>query len=155
MAKFTLTFKDPDNDHYEIIEKIARQNKLDPDEVQALVSRFTDGEYVTLQFDTAKNKCWVLYEGKEGVNDFKEERDVVLKVTNIRDKYFEGRQTYIATLQGQIDEAMQTYKAESDKKSPAAKNLLRFIEDTRHELNGLKEAERFKNGGEDNSPMLV
>jgi hypothetical protein len=156
MAKFTLTFKDPDNDHYEIIEKIARQNKLDPDEVQALVSRFTDGEYVTIQFDTDKNKCWVLFTNKEGVNDFKPERDVVIKTTDYWEKYTTGRKVHVASLQAQIDEAVTAYQAEEDKKSPAARNLLRFIEDVRQELNGFKGANwNEENGGETNSPFIA
>lgn len=142
MAKFTLTFKDPDNDHYEVIEAVAKSSKLDPDEVQALVNRFTDGEYVTLQFDTDKNKCWVVFTDKEGVDDWQPVQggDVICKATNIRDKYNDGRDAYIGVLQEQLDEALDTYRSEDDKQSSAAKNLLRFIEDTRQELNGLKSA---------------
>jgi hypothetical protein len=154
MAKFTLTFiedRDNDDSHYEIIDTIARQHNLDVGDVQAFVERFVDGNTVTLQFDTEKQKCFVLYAGKEGVNDFKDERDVILKTTNIHDRYFEGRAVYIATLQTQLDEAAETYKQEGDKKSAAAKNLLRFIEDVRQELNGLKAV----NGGESNSSYLV
>jgi hypothetical protein len=154
MAKFTLTFiedRDNDDSHYEIIDTIARQHNLDVGDVQAFVERFVDGNTVTLQFDTEKQKCFVLYAGKEGVNEFKDERDVILKATNIRDRYTDGRKAYMATLQAQLDEATDTYKQESDKQSSASKNLLRFIEDVRQELNGLKAV----NGGENNSSYLV
>ncbi len=155
MAKFTLTFKDRDTDFDDIIDAVAKQNNLDVEEVVKLVHRFTDGAYVTLQFDTEKNKCWVLFNGKEGVDDWKIERDVVIKTTSVHDKYNEGRKAYMASLERQLDEALETYKAEDDKKSSAAKNLLRFIEDTRQDLNGFRELDRHREGGGSNSPFLV
>ena len=148
MAKFTLTWKDQDNDNYETIAKVAKQNNLSIAEVEKLVDRFTDGECVTLQFDTEKGKCWVLFDGKEGVNDWKVERDVVLSLPDRWEKYTTGRESYIATLQAQIDEALTAYQQETDRKSPAAKNLLRFIEDTRQELNALK-ASNYDNGDDE------
>ena len=142
MAKFTLTFSEAQDDYNEVIVAVAKQNNLDVDKVVGLVHRFTDGDSVTLQFDTEKKKCWVVYTNKEGVNDFKDEVDVVIKATNVRDKYTEGRKAYMASLERQLDEALETYKAEDDKHSAAAKNLLRFIEDTRQELNRFREADR-------------
>ena len=142
MAKFTLTFTEPEEDVYEIIETIARQHNLDESEVEKFVHRFTEGGSVTLQFDTEKNKCFVVFSYKEGINDFKDERDVIAKATDIHDKYNEGRKAHIDMLQAQMDEALDAYRNETDKKSSAAKNLLRFIEDTRQELNGFKGANR-------------
>lgn len=157
MAKFTLTFTEVQDDYDEIISAIAKQNNLDVDkDVVALVHRFTDGCEVTLQFDTEKKKCWVLFNGKEGINDWKVERDVVAKTVNYWEKYTTGRKTHVASLQAQIDEALQAYKDEEDKKSPAARNLLRFIEDVRQELNAFKGANWNKeDGGESNSPFIA
>lgn len=154
MAKFTLTFAEAQDDYNEVITAVAKQNKLDVDDVVNLVHRFTDGDSVTLQFDTDKRKCYVLFTHKDGVNDWEIEQDVVIKATNIRDRYNEGRIAHVANLQSQMDEAIETYKNEPDKKSSAAKNLLRFIEDTRQELNGFREADRNR-GGYDNSPFIA
>lgn len=142
MAKFTLTFS-TDEDIYEIVENIAKQNGLSVDAVDQLVTRFTDGYEVTLQFDTVKNKCWVLFNGKEGINDLEPpKRDVIIKTIDLKAKYFEGRKAHMETLQSHIDEALDAYQQETDKKSSAAKNLLRFIEDTRQELNAFKATHR-------------
>ena|SRR5271157_4549198 len=156
MAKFTLTFIEAEGDdtHYEIVDTIARQHKLDVNQVQAFVERFVDGDTVTLQFDTATNKCFVLYADKEGVNDIKDERNVVAK-TDYWEKYTTGRAKHCENLQAQIDEALEVYKAEEDKKSAAAKNLLRFIEDVRQELKGFKGANWNKDGGESDTPFIA
>jgi len=132
MAKFTITFKDPDNDRSSIIGQVAYQNKLDEDAVYDLVDRFA-GEYVTLQFDTEAGTCAVLEDGDNGVNDYNSYGKTAVDVEEDEDAAWE-----IEELTRQVKQTRKDYEDEPDKESRYAKGLLKFIIDTNAEIKNLK-----------------
>jgi hypothetical protein len=118
------------------IRGVAKQSDLTEDEVWAYVSSFIgNGEFARLQFDTDDRSCRVLRTAEAGVDEYVPERNVVAKLVRRGD-------TPIAELQRRLDEAVNALSLETDKNSPAAINLWRFIIDTRDELKAVEQSEQ-------------
>ena len=137
MAKFTITFKDTDpmgqgeTGLGGTVARFAAQNKLDEDEVDALVDAYIDcGEMVTLQFDTEAGTCTVVKADERGINDWVDDGARV----EIDVKWGKTREEEVAELQRQVDEAVATLAKEEDKTTPYAQGLVKFIWDTKKEI---------------------
>ena len=127
-----------------MVETIAKQGNMGEEEVWEFISSFVGhANFVTLQFDTGDKSCRVLRIDEEGVNEWTPEREVVAKIDGARFS------TDTADLQRQLDEAVATLTAETNKDTEYARNLLRFIMDVREELKGHKTAEEWGECEED------
>jgi len=142
--KFTLALQDMymDDDVDSMVRIVARQGGMTEEEVWGLVNSFV-GNAVTLQFDTADKSCRILKTDEEGVNEWTPERDVVLKLGHIQ------LDEQVRELERQLDEAVVALSKEDNKNTPYARNMLRFIMDTRETLNAMTRAWE---EGEENGP---
>lgn len=150
MAKFTLTFytdEDEGGDRGDKIAKVAFQQGMDADGLHEFVRSHVDSDWVTLQFDTEANTCTLVPPTAVGEDDWDRKR--LPKSVEDRRKRDEREK---AELQRQIDEAVAAIDAEADKQTAYVMGLLRFIEDSREQLNYLK---GMAGGGEFEEPYLV
>jgi hypothetical protein len=118
--KFTLTFKDPDMNIGGLSDFMYDKTGMDYFD---FICQWTDGEYVTIQFDTEAGTATVLKEGEPGVNEHHEKLDIVGKVKLPSNE--------IGELKRQLDEALESLAKEEDKSTPYAQSLLKFIMETR------------------------
>lgn len=137
--KFTLTFKDPDvgiNNLADVLYDKSGQDYYD------FIRQWTDGEYVTIQFDSDARTATLLRNGEIGIDEHHEKStDVVAKVDRAR--FFDDS----AELHRQLDEAAETLAKEEDKTTPYARSLLKFIIETRDTLKLMESWEEFEDDG--------
>lgn len=124
--RFTLTFKDPDMDIQDLADVMFDKTGQD---YYNFVHQWTDGEYVSIQFDTVAGTAVVLKQNEAGVNDhWDKDQNVVARVDHAR---FSNEAD---ELKRQLNEAADSLAKEEDKTTPYARGLLKFIIDTRDQI---------------------
>lgn len=130
--KFTLSIQDGfmDDDIDKILRAVAKQSGKSEGEVYNLLDTFVGAtSFVTLQFDTEDNSCHILRVGESGVNEYVPEREVVATIER-----YTPHERWVQETQRQLTEAVETLSAESDKTTPYAVGMFKFIEDLREKL---------------------
>jgi hypothetical protein len=133
MAKFTVTFKNPDNSVNTVLEQVADRCGFNYGELCEFVDGYIGvGEYITLQFDydplSDESTCEVLPTNVVGIDDWREKPSPSERLQT------EQCRRKVADLRRQLDEALDTLAKEPDKTTPYALNLLKFVMDVRDDL---------------------